>query len=90
MAPHIVRYLEDPPDAETLRSLLAALQMPARALLRTGEAVYKELGLADPALSEADVIDAMVRHPILIERPIVLSGKRAVLGRPPENVLELL
>jgi arsenate reductase len=89
-SPEVVRYLETPPDAATLRQLLKQLGLPARALLRTKEDDYRALGLDNPALSEADLIDAMAKHPRLIERPVVVSGKRAVIGRPPEKVLELL
>ncbi|MBA1194770.1 arsenate reductase (glutaredoxin) [Pseudomonas entomophila] len=90
LAPTVVRYLETPPDAEALRALLKALGLPARQLLRSGEDAYKTLGLADPALTEAQLVDAMVAHPILIERPILVAGDRAVVGRPPEQVLEIL
>jgi len=91
IVPDIVAYLETPPDAATLRSLLAKLGLPdARQLMRQGEAEYKTLGLADPSLSQQALIDAMVAHPKLIERPIVVNGDRAALGRPPENVLGIL
>ncbi|MFK3725994.1 arsenate reductase (glutaredoxin) [Pseudomonas monteilii] len=90
LAPTVVRYLETPPDAETLRAVLGALDLSARQLLRSGEDAYKTLGLADPALTEAQLVDAMVAHPILIERPILVAGDRAVVGRPPEKVLEIL
>lgn len=88
--PTLVRYLETPPNAEQLRDLLSKLGISARQLLRTGEDEYRELNLADNALSDADLIDAMAAHPRLIERPILVAGNRAVIGRPPENVLELL
>jgi len=88
--PTLVRYLETPPTAEQLRDLLSKLGISARQLLRTGEDEYRELNLADSALSDADLIDAMAAHPRLIERPILVAGDRAVIGRPPENVLELL
>lgn len=88
--PEIIEYLQTPPDADTLRELLGALGMSARELLRTGEAPYRELGLADPALGEEALIQAMVEHPILMERPVVRRGARAVVGRPPERVAELL
>lgn len=88
--PTLVRYLETPPNAEQLRDLLSKLGISARQLLRTGEDEYRELNLADNALSDADLIDAMAAHPRLIERPILVAGDRAVIGRPPENVLELL
>ena len=88
--PTIRLYLEDPPDTRELRALLKKLGITARALLRKGEAEYRELGLADPALDEHALIDAMSSHPRLIERPIVVSGPRAALGRPPESVLDIL
>lgn len=90
IAPEIVLYLENSPDAETLRGLLSKLGISARQLLRKGEAEYKERGLADESLSEAALIQAMVDAPRLIEHPIVVRGDRAVLGRPPENALELI
>lgn len=88
--PVVVKYLDTPPDAATLRSLLRALGLPARSLLRTGEEEYRQLRLDDPGLDEEALIAAMVAHPRLIERPVVTDGSRAVIGRPPENVLELL
>ncbi|MCD9031621.1 arsenate reductase (glutaredoxin) [Luteimonas sp. Y-2-2-4F] len=87
--PRIVLYLETPPDAATLRPLLAALGIPARDLLRKGEPEYAALGLADPAHDEAALVEAMAAHPRLIERPILVHGERAVIGRPPERMLEL-
>ncbi len=89
--PGIRLYQEDPPSTAELEAVLAALGIPARDLLRTGEDEYDQLNLADPALGEADLIRAMVEHPRLIERPIVIrDGSRAVIGRPPEKVLEIL
>ncbi|MFV3330217.1 arsenate reductase (glutaredoxin) [Pseudomonas sp. NY15437] len=88
--PEIVRYLETPPSAAELKALLGKLGIGVRQLLRTGEDEYKELDLANPALSDDQLIDAMARHPKLIERPIVIVGDKAVVGRPPENVLEIL
>ncbi|ALN18692.1 arsenate reductase (glutaredoxin) [Ectopseudomonas mendocina] len=88
--PNVVRYLETPPSASELESLLGKLGIPARDLLRSGEDEYKTLGLSDTSLSEAQLIDAMVKHPKLIERPILIAGDKAVIGRPPEKVLELL
>ncbi|TRX75604.1 arsenate reductase (glutaredoxin) [Pseudomonas mangiferae] len=90
VTPRVVRYLETPPDADTLKALLAKLGIGARQLLRTGEEDYQTLGLADPALGDAELIAAMAAHPKLIERPILVVGDRAVIGRPPENVLEIL
>ncbi|MGQ4659410.1 arsenate reductase (glutaredoxin) [Lysobacter sp. F6437] len=88
--PRVIAYLDTPPPADELRGLLAMLDLPARDLLRTGEAEYAELGLADTGKSEDELIDAMARHPRLIERPIFVHGGRAVIGRPPERVLDLL
>jgi arsenate reductase (glutaredoxin) len=90
LAPTIVRYLETPPDAATLERLLGKLGIGARQLLRSGEDEYKALELANPALSDAQLIKAMVEHPKLIERPILVAGDKAVIGRPPEKVLEIL
>jgi arsenate reductase len=88
--PRIIEYLKTPPDAKTLDGFLKKLGMEPRALMRRGEAPYKENGLADPALDRAALIQAMVDNPILIERPIVVNGARVALGRPPENVLDVL
>ncbi len=88
--PTIIEYLKTPPDFATLENLLQTLGLEPRQLMRTGEAEYKDLNLADKALSSDDLIKAMVEHPKLIERPIVVSGKRAALGRPPTKVLEIL
>ncbi|MCQ4234181.1 arsenate reductase (glutaredoxin) [Pseudomonas stutzeri] len=90
LKPHIVRYLETPPSATELRALLAKLGLSARQLLRSGEEEYQSLGLADPNLSDTQLIEAMVAHPRLIERPILIAGDKAVVGRPPERVLEIL
>jgi arsenate reductase (glutaredoxin) len=88
--PTIVRYLENPPSAAQLQELLGKLGIGARQLLRSGEEEYRALNLAEPGLSEAQLIEAMVSHPKLIERPILIAGDKAVIGRPPERVLELL
>ncbi len=86
----IVRYLDTPPDVATLKKLLTTLGISARELLRSKEPEYAELGLDDSSLSEARLLAVMVAHPRLIERPIAVAGTRAVIGRPPEKVLELL
>ena len=88
--PEIVEYLNSPPDAATLASLLAALGKTPRELMRTGEAVYKEKNLSDPSLSDEALIAAMVADPILIERPVVVADDKVALGRPPEAVLKIL
>nr|WP_298142854.1 arsenate reductase (glutaredoxin) [uncultured Pseudomonas sp.] len=90
LTPSIVRYLETPPSAEQLQALLGKLGLGARQLLRSGEEEYQALNLANPELTDAQLIEAMVTHPKLIERPILIVGDKAVVGRPPEKVLELL
>jgi arsenate reductase len=87
--PQIVLYLETPPDKGELTRLLKKLGMTAAQLVRRGEDDYKASGLAANS-SEQQIIAAMVKYPKLIERPIVVKGNAAVLGRPPENVLALL
>jgi arsenate reductase len=88
--PRIVRYLETPPSASELKQVLAALGVRPRALLRTGEAEYRELDLGRDELDDAALIDAMAAHPRLIQRPIVIAKGQARIGRPPEAVLEIL
>jgi len=88
--PVTIAYLDTPPDAAELRDLLGLLGIGARELLRSGEDEYKRLGLDDAALGEEALIAAMAAHPRLIERPVFVHGGRAVIGRPPERVLELL
>lgn len=87
-APSVRLYLTNPPTEDEITDLLFRLEIAPRALMRTGETIYKDLGLKeadDPAL-----IVAMATHPILIERPVLLAGEKAVIGRPPEQVLGLL
>jgi len=88
--PEIILYLETPPSAETLSGILQKLGITPRQLLRKGEDAYKENNLSDTSLSDKQLIDAMVAHPKLIERPIVINGSKAALGRPPEQVLDIL
>ncbi|WP_312664874.1 arsenate reductase (glutaredoxin) [Pantoea sp. CTOTU49201] len=89
--PEVVLYLETPPDVPTLQRLLQQLGMhSARELMRRKEDLYKELALANSELSEDQLLQAMVDHPKLIERPIVINGKQARIGRPPEAVLEII
>ena len=90
ISPKIVRYLDTPPDAATIAGLLDKLGLEPRDLMRRKEAPYRELGLADESVSRADLIRAMADNPILIERPIVVSGAKAAIGRPPESVLDVL
>ncbi|MGL4711825.1 MAG: arsenate reductase (glutaredoxin) [Shewanella sp.] len=86
----LVEYLKNPPTAKDIRDILAKLGISARELMRTKEAEYQTLGLADPSLTELQLIEAMVNTPKLIERPIVLTNQSAAIGRPPENVLKIL
>ncbi len=88
--PDVVEYLKTPPSAPELESILGLLGLEPRQLMRHKESEYEAAGLADPGLSRAELIQAMVDHPILIERPIVLAQGRAAVGRPPENVLAIL
>ncbi len=88
--PTVVHYLETPPTADALSEILRKLDVTPRELLRTKEAAYQELDLANPERSDAEIIAAMVNHPILIERPIVVTPTAAAIGRPPENVERIL
>lgn len=88
--PVVVLYLKTPPTRPQLKALLTALRRPVRDLLRTNEPEYNDLNLADPSLSDAALLEAICQHPKLLERPIVLNNDRAVIGRPPENVLTLI
>ncbi|HAE90929.1 MAG TPA: arsenate reductase (glutaredoxin) [Idiomarina sp.] len=87
--PTIIKYLETPPSQAELSSLLNKLDISPRQLMRTKEAVYKELKLADESDDEV-LLTSMVNNPKLIERPIVVKGEKAGIGRPPENALELI
>ncbi len=88
--PEIIEYLEDPPETSTIERLLSLLNLQPRDLMRKNEAEYKEADLHNPEIPRDALIEAMHRHPILIERPIVVSGDRARIGRPPEDVLEII
>lgn len=89
--PDVVLYLETPPDAQTLKSLLSKLGFAsARDLMRQKEDLYKELNLKDESLSEEQLIQVVIDNPKLIERPIVLANGQARIGRPPESALEIL
>lgn len=89
--PTLVLYLEQAPSTEELQQLLTALGFnDARQLMRQGEAEYAALGLDNPAMSQADLIAALAAHPKLIERPVFCHNSRAVIGRPPARVLEIL
>ena len=88
--PEVLEYLKTPPSRERLVALLSMMQITPRELLRRKETPYAELGLDDPALSDDQLIDAMMAHPILINRPIVVTDNGARLCRPSERVLDLL
>lgn len=86
----VVEYLKQPPSHGELQAILNQLGLTPRQLMRNKEAEYKDNGLDDPSLSDSDLIEAMVRIPKLIERPIVINNGKAAIGRPPQNVLEIL
>ncbi len=88
--PEIIEYLKTPPTREQLVALLIAMEMSPRDLMRRKGTPYAELGLDDEILSDAQLLDAMLEHPILIERPLVATDKGVRLGRPPERVREIL
>ena len=88
--PEVVEYLKSPPSAAELDRVLKLLGKQPQELMRKGEKIYKELGLGDRTLTRKEAIALMVEHPVLIERPIVVEGDQAVLGRPPGNVEVLL
>ena len=88
--PVIVEYLKTPPTKSELKKILKMLSMKPRDLLRKKEAEYKEQGLDDTSLTDEQIIDIMLAHPKLIERPIVVTADKAAVGRPPENVLEII
>ena len=88
--PKVILYLETPPSEKELVLILKKLNIEARELLRKGEAEFKEQNLSDASKSEEEIIQAMVHFPKLMERPIVIYGDRAVIGRPPENILKII
>ncbi|QOC22989.1 arsenate reductase (glutaredoxin) [Wenzhouxiangella sp. AB-CW3] len=88
--PDIVEYLKTPPEPAELKRIIDRLGLTARQLLRTGEPEYRDQGLADETLTEQSVIETMCRHPRLIQRPIVIAGEQARIGRPPEAVVDIL
>jgi len=88
--PIVIEYLKTPPSAAELATIIEKLNIEPRNLLRKGETLYKELNLADPSLSDDQLIQAMCDNPKLIERPIVIHNGKAKIGRPPESVLDIL
>ena len=91
ITPDVVKYLEQAPTVDQLKTLLGQLGFgSAREMMRTKETLYKELALGAESVSEQQLFEAMAEHPKLIERPIVVKGNKAAMGRPPENVLDIL
>jgi len=88
--PHVIEYLKTPPTRDELKDLLAEMGMTPRQLLRRRGTPFEELGLGDPAKTDEQLIDAILAHPILMERPVVVTGKGVRLCRPAEKVMELL
>lgn len=88
--PEVILYLETPPDEKQLKSILGKLEMRPRELMRKGQPEYRDMGLDNPKLGDEALVEAMIRAPILIERPIVLANGKARIGRPPEAVLQIL
>lgn len=88
--PEIIEYLKDPPTLQELDQILELLGLEPRELMRRKESVYEDLALDDESLDRHSLLQAMIEHPILIERPIAVANGRASLGRPPENVLHVL
>ena len=86
----VIEYLKNPPTVKKLKEILSLLKISPRELMRKKETEYKELMLSNSNLGDKDLIESMVKHPILIERPIVLANGKAALGRPPENVLNII
>jgi len=86
----VIEYLNTPPDAGTLESILGMLGMEPRELMRKHEKEYTEAGLDNPDLTRKQLINAMIEHPRLMERPIVIKNGKAIIGRPPEKILDIL
>ncbi len=90
VSPDVTEYLKTPPDMAELKKILAMLGMEPRDLMRKKEAEYKQAGLDNPDLTREQLMQEMIDHPKLIERPIVISNGKAAIGRPPERVLDIL
>ncbi len=90
ISPEIIKYLDTPPTATELQDILTLLSLKPRDLMRKKEKEYKEQNLADESLGDEDLIDAMIKYPRLIERPIVIKDGKAAIGRPPHLILEIL
>jgi len=90
LSPTIVEYLDNPPTRQELKKIIAMLDISARELLRTTEQIYADAKLDREALSEDEIIAVICQHPELLQRPIVVAGERAVIGRPPARVLDII
>ena len=90
IAPEIVEYLDEPPTAEELGGIIDKLGISARDLLRTTEQVYKDAELDDDSLTDEEIIEAICEYPALLQRPIVVAGDKAIIGRPPVRVLDII
>lgn len=88
--PKVIEYLKNPPTAKEIDEILKKLKLEPQEIVRNKEPIYEELGLKDKKLSRPEWIEVLVKHPILMERPIVVNGWKAAIGRPPERVLEVL
>ena len=88
--PEIINYLENPPSAQELKRIIQMLDVSVRDLVRRNEQVYKDAGLDEGSMSDDDIIDAICEYPALLQRPIVVCGDRAIIGRPPALVLEII
>ena len=90
VTPNIVLYLDTPPNKDELTDTIKLLGVSPRDIIRKGEAAFSDNGMSDMSMSDDKIVEIMVKNPILIERPIVITSEQAVVGRPPENVLKLL
>jgi arsenate reductase len=90
LTPRVIEYLDEPPTRQELKAIIKMLGVSARDLLRTNEQIYQQAKLENDALSEDEIIAAICQHPVLLQRPIVVSGNRAVIGRPPAKVLNII
>ena len=88
--PEIVEYLKTQLQIKELSAIRVSLGVAVRDMMRTNESIYKELGLAEPSVTDAQLFQAIVENPVLLQRPIVMANKKAAIGRPPENVLDIL
>jgi arsenate reductase len=88
--PEVIYYMDNPPDVQTLKSLLNKLGLNVRDVLRRSEPEFEELGLDDSSLADAIILDLLAEHPVLLQRPIVIADSKAIIGRPPEAVIPFI